>query len=391
MQLDNHHFPLFLVREYFRLPDAHSMPMDIDPSGYGGSVYSSEGSNHFTATSTAMLIPDHTRGSSADHTRVYNSATMLAHGNDALSVALMDARYPAGGRQGFEEWTLDLRRLHMGPAFAQGAFGRLYRGTYNGKDVAVKLLDRPENSLERAQFLEEQFAKEVFMLATLQHENVVRFVGACWKPLVWCIATEYAKGGSLRMLLVRRRMIPLRLAVKYALDVGRGMEYLHSLGFMHRDLKSDNLLIADKSIKIADFGVARIAVQTEGMTPETGTYRWMAPEMVQGHDYGNKVDVYSFGIVLWELITGNLPFQGMTAVAAAWAVVNRGLRPAIPTDCAPALAQIMTRCWDVSPEVRPPFSEVVQLLEEAQELIMKTVGTAVFRRWGCLATPLTSE
>jgi serine/threonine protein kinase len=118
------------------------------------------------------------------------------------------------------------------------------------------------------------------MLANLKHPNIVRFIGACRKPMVWCIVTEYAKGGSVRQFLTRRqnRAVPLKLAVKQALDVARGMAYVHALGFIHRDLKSDNLLIsADKSIKIADFGVARIEVQTEGMTPETGTYRWMAP------------------------------------------------------------------------------------------------------------------
>jgi serine/threonine protein kinase len=127
---------------------------------------------------------------------------------------------------------------------------------------------------------EQQFQQEVMMLANLKHPNIVRFIGACQKPMVWCIVTEYAKGGSVRQFLTRRhnRAVPLKLAVQQALDVARGMAYVHGLGFIHRDLKSDNLLIAaDKSIKIADFGVARIEVQTEGMTPETGTYRWMAP------------------------------------------------------------------------------------------------------------------
>ncbi|KAL3644269.1 Serine/threonine-protein kinase sty13 [Castilleja foliolosa] len=224
----------------------------------------------------------------------------------------------------------------MGPAFAHGAFGKLYRGTYNGEDVAIKLLEKPENNAERAHLMEQQFQQEM----------------------------EYAKGGSVRQFLTKRhnRSVPLKLAVNQALDVARGMEYVHGLNLIHRNLKSDNLLIAaDKSIKIADFGVARIEVQTEGMTPETGTYRWMAAEMIRRRPYIQKVDVYSFGIVLWELITGMLPFPNMTAVQAAFDVVNKGVRPAIPNDCLPALSQIMTLCWDANPDVRPTFNEVVRM------------------------------
>lgn len=312
---------------------------------------------------------------------------------DVLAAALMDDRFPTEGLEGYDEWTLDLRRLSMGPAFAQGAFGRLYRGTYDGEEVAVKILERPANNPDKAQFMEQQFTQEVRMLATLRHQNVVRFIGACRKPVVWCIVTEYAKGGSVRSFLSKRksRPVPIKLAVKQALDVAHGMQYLHSLGFIHRDLKSDNLLIAtDKSIKIADFGVARIEVQAEGMTPETGTYRWMAPEMIQHRLYTHKVDVYSFGIVLWELITGSLPFQNMTAVQAAFAVVNKGVRPIIPQDCPPALAEIISRCWDANPDARPGFSQIVRMLEEAQAEIMFTVSRARFR-CGCIARPMTND
>ncbi|PIN02882.1 Dual-specificity kinase [Handroanthus impetiginosus] len=289
MGLNNNHDNYDFSQNFYRkLNEGSNMSID----SYGSLQMSNGGG------SVAMSMDNSSVGSNDSHTRIlghqglrhvnnYSVAASVNHGrgshglsDDALAQALMDPRYPTEGLGNYDEWTIDLRKLNMGPAFAQGAFGKLYRGTYNGEDVAIKLLEKPENDVERAHLMEQQFQQEVMMLANLKHPNIVRFIGACRKPMVWCIVTEYAKGGSVRQFLTKRqnRSVPLKLAVKQALDVARGMEYVHGLNLIHRDLKSDNLLIAaDKSIKIADFGVARIEVQTEGMTPETGTYRWMAP------------------------------------------------------------------------------------------------------------------
>ncbi|CAD5186222.1 serine/threonine-protein kinase STY13-like isoform X1 [Musa acuminata AAA Group] len=382
---------------YRKLDEVSNMSVDsvgsLQTSTGGGSVAmslenSSVGSNN---SRTGILHHTGLRLFSVGHSVLRPGRVSHAMNEDALAQTLIDPRYPTESLENYDEWTIDLRKLSMGVAFAQGAFGKLYRGTYDGEDVAIKLLEKPENDPERAQLMEQQFGQEVMMLANLKHPNIVRFIGACRKPMVWCIVTEYAKGGSVRQFLMKRqnRSVPLKLAVKQALDIAKGMEYVHGLGFIHRDLKSDNLLIfADKSIKIADFGVARIEVKPEGMTPETGTYRWMAPEMIQHRPYNQKVDVYSFGIVLWELITGMLPFQNMSAVQAAFAVVNKGVRPVVPQDCLPALGEIMTRCWDADPDVRPSFSEIVRMLESAQEEIMNTVRKARFR---CCMQPMTID
>ncbi|CAL9059467.1 unnamed protein product [Musa banksii] len=382
---------------YRKLDEVSNMSVDsvgsLQTSTGGGSVAmslenSSVGSNN---SRTGILHHTGLRLFSVGHSVLRPGRVSHVMNEDALAQTLIDPRYPTESLENYDEWTIDLRKLSMGVAFAQGAFGKLYRGTYDGEDVAIKLLEKPENDPERAQLMEQQFGQEVMMLANLKHPNIVRFIGACRKPMVWCIVTEYAKGGSVRQFLMKRqnRSVPLKLAVKQALDIAKGMEYVHGLGFIHRDLKSDNLLIfADKSIKIADFGVARIEVKPEGMTPETGTYRWMAPEMIQHRPYNQKVDVYSFGIVLWELITGMLPFQNMSAVQAAFAVVNKGVRPVVPQDCLPALGEIMTRCWDADPDVRPSFSEIVRMLESAQEEIMNTVRKARFR---CCMQPMTID
>ena len=400
---NNNNYYDFSQGFYHKLGEGTNMSIDsvgsLQTSNGGGSVAmsidnSSVGSND---SHTRMLDHQGLRRRANDNYSVAHSANRRgrvthALSDDALAQALMDNSSPTEGLDNFDEWTIDLRKLNMGEPFAQGAFGKLYRGTYNGEDVAIKILERPENDPAKAQLMEQQFQQEVTMLATLKHSNIVRFIGACRKPMVWCIVTEYAKGGSVRQFLMKRqnRSVPLKLAVKQALDVARGMAYVHGLLLIHRDLKSDNLLIfGDKSIKIADFGVARIEVQTEGMTPETGTYRWMAPEMIQHRPYTQKVDVYSFGIVLWELITGMLPFQNMTAVQAAFAVVNRNVRPIIPNDCLAVLRDIMTRCWDPNPDVRPPFAEIVGMLENAENEIMTTVRKARFRC--CMTHPMTAD
>lgn len=121
------------------------------------------------------------------------------------------------------------------------------------------------------------------------------------------------------------------------------------------------------------------------LTSYFSTYR----EMIQHRPYNQKVDVYSFGIVLWELVTGSVPFANMTAVQAAFAVVNKGVRPTIPHDCLPALGEIMTRCWDANPDVRPPFTEVVMMLEQVESEVLTTVRRARFRC--CIAQPMTLD
>ncbi|KAI5072155.1 hypothetical protein GOP47_0012261 [Adiantum capillus-veneris] len=271
-----------------------------------------------------------------------------------------------------ENWMVDLSDLFLGHKFASGAYSRIYFGKYKDCAVAVKMLRKPENDEGISIRLDRQFNTEVNVLSRLHHRNVVKFIGACKKPPVCCIISEYLALGSVRSYLHNQPFpLALKLAVDMALDVAHGMEYLHSQGVIHRDLKSENLVIAeDLCVKITDFGVACFEWETSVMTEDVGTYRWMAPEMISKKRFSKKTDVYSFGIVLWELLTGHVPFEEYTPVQAAFAVVHKHARPPLPLSCPSLLGHLLHQCWHIDPDKRPDFTKVIGVLEEMQESIL---------------------
>lgn len=267
-----------------------------------------------------------------------------------------------------ENWTVDLSKLYLGLRFASGAHSRLYHGIYKDRPVAVKIIRQPDDDEDRemAARLEKQFTREVTLLSHLYHRNVIKVLlvnlhlgifaqistrflsfffsllllsycnvifcglmqleGACKNPPVFCIVTEYLSGGSLRAFLhkLQHKSLPLEKLIAIALDIARGMEYIHSQGVIHRDLKPENILFdQDLCVKIADFGIACEEAYCDRLAKDPGTYRWMAPEMIKHKQYGRKVDVYSFGLLLWEMVAGTIPYEEMNPIQAAFAVVDK--------------------------------------------------------------------
>ncbi|KAJ6337079.1 hypothetical protein OIU76_006863, partial [Salix suchowensis] len=258
------------------------------------------------------------------------------------------------------------------------------------RDLRVKVLDWGEDGIATAAetaALRASFKQEVAVWHKLDHPNVTKFVGASMgtsnlkipsqssssdsinspPSRACCVVVEYLPGGTLKKFLFRnrRKKLAFKIVIQLALDLSRGLSYLHSKKIVHRDVKTENMLLdATRTLKIADFGVARVEAQNpRDMTGETGTLGYMAPEVLDGKPYNRKCDVYSFGICLWEIYCSDMPYPDLSFAEVSSAVVRQHLRPEIPRCCPSSLASVMRKCWDANPEKRPEMDEVVRLLE----------------------------
>ncbi|XP_047980393.1 serine/threonine-protein kinase STY13-like isoform X1 [Salvia hispanica] len=289
-----------------------------------------------------------------------------------------------------EDWEIDLAKLDIKNAIAHGTYGTVYRGVYDAQDVAVKVLEWGEDGMttaEESDALQTSFRQEVAVWHKLDHPNVTKFVGASigtanlklpsegalaasfnsLPSSACCVVVEYIPGGTLKKLLIKssKKKLGFKIVVQLALDLARGLSYLHSMKIVHRDVKAENMLLdANRTLKIADFGVARVEAQNpRDMTGNTGTLGYMAPEVLDGKPYNRKCDVYSFGICLWEIYCCSTPYPNLSFAEVSAAVVQQNLRPEIPRCCPAPFANIMRRCWDAKPENRPEMDEVVRMLE----------------------------
>ncbi|XP_058226948.1 uncharacterized protein LOC131335549 [Rhododendron vialii] len=255
-----------------------------------------------------------------------------------------------------------------------GTYGAVYYGKWKGSDVAIKRIKascfagRPS---ERERLIAD-FWKEALILSSLHHPNVVSFYGIVRDGPDGSLATvtEFMVNGSLKQFLRKKdRTIDRRKRLIIAMDAAFGMEYLHAKNIVHFDLKCENLLVNMRDphrpvCKIGDLGLSKVKQHTLVSGGVRGTLPWMAPELLSGKSnmVTEKIDVYSFGIVMWELLTGDEPYTDLHCASIIGGIVNNSLRPEIPTWCDPEWKALMESCWASDPAERPSFSEISQRL-----------------------------
>ncbi|XP_037756239.1 mitogen-activated protein kinase kinase kinase 9 isoform X2 [Chelonia mydas] len=270
---------------------------------------------------------------------------------------------------------IDFSELSLEEIIGIGGFGKVYRAVWEGDEVAVKAA-RYDPDEDISQTIE-NVRQEAKLFAMLKHPNIIALRGVCLKEPTLCLIMEFARGGSLNRVLSGKR-IPPDILVNWAVQIVRGMNYLHDeaiVPIIHRDLKSSNILIlekvengdlSNKILKITDFGLAREWHKTTKMSA-AGTYAWMAPEVIRSSMFSKGSDVWSYGVLLWELLTGEVPFRGIDGLAVAYGVAMNKLALPIPSTCPEPFAKLMEDCWNSDPHSRPSFANILDQLTTIEE------------------------
>ncbi|XP_031739687.1 serine/threonine-protein kinase STY17 isoform X2 [Cucumis sativus] len=279
-------------------------------------------------------------------------------------------------------WYIEPHEIELREKIGQGTTANIYKATWRGLEVAVKCLNQDFFCSNECGV--SYFAQELETLCRQRHRFVLQLMGACLQPpgCGW-VVTEY-----LRMTLQewlhgpgkrqKGRTIPLhpfQERLLKALEISQGMQYLHEQKprVIHRDLKPSNIFLDDAfHVRVADFGHARFLHDKEmALTGETGTYVYMAPEVIRCEPYTEKSDIYSFGIILNELITGKYPYIEIdySPFKIAMEVGEGNLRPELPLDENEDLREVLAlicACWNGNPNLRPSFASITTALRRIQ-------------------------
>jgi mitogen-activated protein kinase kinase kinase 11 len=325
------------------------------------------------------------------------TVTSQPNTNDSLVTTLnediQEALQHSISRTRSMEWDISIYEIKFNKRIGQGASATTYLADWSGQKVAVKVASITEFGLDG-------WRREVAALQRLHHPNVIRLMGSVehQNPLTYCLVLEYCNAGDLNTAL--KYSTPRNFFFHVAISIANAMAYLHKRHTIHRDLKPHNVLChgniagGNYTVKVTDFGVAAehfgLAAE-EGLisenlskgtasglnlTGETGTYRWMAPEVIRHEPYSSMADVYSFAVIVWQLLTHDEPFVDADSLEAAMLVATNKIRPPLPENAPESIVNLINSNWSDNPSDRWGFEKLATTLEQIKENI-----TADEKKW----------
>ncbi|XP_058027778.1 RAF proto-oncogene serine/threonine-protein kinase isoform X2 [Ahaetulla prasina] len=284
---------------------------------------------------------------------------------------------PRGQRDSSYYWEIEASEVMLSTRVGSGSFGTVYKGKWHG-DVAVKILKVVDPTPEQFQ----AFRNEVAVLRKTRHVNILLFMGYMTKDNL-AIVTQWCEGSSLyNHLHVQETKFPMLQRIDIARQTAQGMDYLHAKNIIHRDMKSNNIFLhEDRTVKIGDFGLATVKSRWSGsqqVEQPTGSVLWMAPEVIRMQDsnpFSFQSDVYSYGIVLYELMTGELPYSHINNRDQIIFMVGRGYTSPdlskLYKNCPKAMKRLVADCVKKVREERPLFPQILSSIELLQHSLPK--------------------
>ncbi|KAL0122804.1 hypothetical protein PUN28_007473 [Cardiocondyla obscurior] len=266
-----------------------------------------------------------------------------------------------------DDWEIPFEAISELQWLGSGAQGAVFSGKLNKEIVAVKKVKEPKET-------------DIRHLRKLNHPNIVHFKGVCTKPPCYCIIMEFCPFGPLYDLLRAGEPVPPARLVSWSKQIAAGMAYLHAHKIIHRDLKSPNVLIGQgEVVKISDFGTSRQWNEISTKMTFAGTVAWMAPEVIRNEPCSEKVDIWSYGVVLWELLSGEIPYKDVDSSAVMWGVGSNSLHLPIPTSCPEGYGLLVKQCWSAKPRNRPSFKLIEMHLAIAAVDVLSTEPEDYFK------------
>eukprot|EP01112_Ceratiomyxa_fruticulosa_P014571 TRINITY_DN4189_c0_g3_i1.p1 TRINITY_DN4189_c0_g3~~TRINITY_DN4189_c0_g3_i1.p1 ORF type:complete len:481 (-),score=105.34 TRINITY_DN4189_c0_g3_i1:104-1546(-) len=272
------------------------------------------------------------------------------------------------------DWNVEYGEVVFEKKIGEGGYGKVYKGVWAGTKVAIKKLRASTKQEDEYS----EFFDEVRIMSKLRHPNILQFLGACVQSPHMFILTEFMDRGSLFDIIHDEKIDltwPRRISLSK--DIARGLLYLHTRkpAIVHRDVKSLNILV-DNNWRgvVADFGFTKIKTKSM-LSTRVGTPVWAAPEILRNERYTERIDVYSFGIIMWELLTRQTPYHDVNqgAIIGLVAFNKPGIRPTLPppTPESDAYMRLMIECWDGEPGKRPSIDEVLRRLDAMEAAVNK--------------------